>query len=248
MPKGIYVRTEECRKNVVESNRKRKGTKYGPHSAEAYRSQLEKTGSQKGRVFSEETRRKMSLAAKGKKKKPFTEEHIRNMCKAQKGRIVSPDHRRKLSEANRGKIPSLETREKISKTNRGRVVSDGWRRKISDAQRGRKRPESVRQKFVGERSHFWKGGVTKKNQIIRSSSEYKRWRLSVFERDKFTCVICKTKGSFLNADHIKPFALYPDLRFDINNGRTLCRECHVKTDTFGRRSVSAHHDSPAPIK
>ena len=42
-------------------------------------------------------------------------------------------------------------------------------------------------------------------------------------------------GGVLHADHIKPFAFFPSLRFDLENGRTLCVECHKKTPTFGGR-------------
>lgn len=82
------------------------------------------------------------------------------------------------------------------------------------------------------------------NKVIRQSTEYKKWRLSVFERDNYTCVECgdhnyegRGKTVELHADHIKPFALFPDLRFDINNGRTLCKPCHLNTGTYGRGSI-----------
>ena len=71
------------------------------------------------------------------------------------------------------------------------------------------------------------------NEIIRRGVQYKEWRKAVFERDDYTCQECGAMGVRLNADHIKPFALYPDLRFDVANGRTLCVECHRKTPTYG---------------
>lgn len=78
--------------------------------------------------------------------------------------------------------------------------------------------------------------MTKKHILERGSKKYAEWRKSVFERDKYTCVMCgDKKGGNLEADHIKPFALYPEKRFDINNGRTLCRPCHQKTPTYGVR-------------
>lgn len=80
---------------------------------------------------------------------------------------------------------------------------------------------------TGENSFNWKGGVTPENERIRHSKEYKEWRISVFERDKYSCVNCgDNRGGNLNADHIKPFSLFPELRLDVNNGRTLCIECH----------------------
>lgn len=87
----------------------------------------------------------------------------------------------------------------------------------------------------GAGNHRWKGGITPENHRIRTSLEYKVWRRSVYERDDYTCVECKQRGGRLNADHVKPFARYPELRLEISNGRTLCVPCHRKTDTWGGR-------------
>jgi len=79
---------------------------------------------------------------------------------------------------------------------------------------------------------------------IRQNWAYKAWRTLVFERDNYTCVQCGDKNFVgrgetvsLHADHIKPFALYPELRFEVTNGRTLCVPCHKKTGTFGRGAI-----------
>lgn len=85
----------------------------------------------------------------------------------------------------------------------------------------------------GDRSGTWKGGVTPINLKIRKSSKYKKWRTQVFERDDYTCTICKDRGVALNADHIKPFSTHPELRFELDNGRTLCVDCHKLTDSYG---------------
>lgn len=88
----------------------------------------------------------------------------------------------------------------------------------------------------GEKSPSWQGGITPINFKIRNSEEYKLWRLAVFERDNYTCIWCGKRGCKLNVDHIKPFALFPELRFAIDNGRTLCEECHKTTGTFKGKS------------
>lgn len=79
----------------------------------------------------------------------------------------------------------------------------------------------------------WEGFSETINSLIRKSEEYKKWRLSVFERDGYKCKKCGCMSSvgeqvYLHAHHIKPFSKYPEFRFDINNGETLCDACHRK--------------------
>lgn len=75
------------------------------------------------------------------------------------------------------------------------------------------------------------------NRQIRDSFDYKIWRRRVFERDDYTCQSCCVRGVYLHADHELSFALYPDLRFEVLNGRTLCVPCHKRTSTYGGRTA-----------
>jgi len=81
-------------------------------------------------------------------------------------------------------------------------------------------------------------GRTPKNKIVRNSRAYKEWRAAVFARDNYTCVHCGQWGGPLNADHIKPFSKYPELRMSLDNGRTLCVPCHILTPTYKRKASS----------
>ena len=83
----------------------------------------------------------------------------------------------------------------------------------------------------GKLNPNWKGGATPENMMIRKSPEYALWRTAVFTRDNFMCIWCGSKEKIC-ADHIKKFAHYPELRFAIDNGRTLCESCHKTTDNF----------------
>jgi len=100
--------------------------------------------------------------------------------------------------------------------------------------KGRKNPK------VGGLNHYrWRGGITPVNEVIRKSLESRIWRRAVFERDNWTCQNCEIRSGngkkvVLHADHIKPFAFFPELRFAIDNGRTLCKPCHKTTDTYMR--------------
>ena len=79
-------------------------------------------------------------------------------------------------------------------------------------------------------------GKTKETKRIRTSSQYKEWRLKVFARDNFKCQLCGNTGRNLEAHHIKEVCNNPNLIFDVDNGVTLCHECHKLTDNYGYKA------------
>lgn len=73
----------------------------------------------------------------------------------------------------------------------------------------------------------YKGNNRKTDEAIhRQRYEYAQWRKKVFVRDNFTCQKCGTEDAEFHAHHIKPWADYPELRYEVNNGLTVCKECH----------------------
>lgn len=85
---------------------------------------------------------------------------------------------------------------------------------------------------AGALNNKWRGGITPLNHKLRTAEEMKEWRKAVFKRDNYTCRHCGEVGGKLNADHIKPFSQYPELRTVLENGRTLCVPCHKNTPTY----------------
>ena len=78
----------------------------------------------------------------------------------------------------------------------------------------------------------WKGGITTEDKLQRMKFRREIQKL-IFERDNYTCQMCNLSNVHLQVDHIQPWAEYVELRFDMNNCRTLCDKCHYKI-TFGR--------------
>lgn len=170
---------------------------------------------EKGHIMSKKMKDKISNSMKNK---------------IDKGEFFNEEHRRKISESKKGNknamfgvSPSEETRVKRSISLKGKIP---WNK-------GKKWPEKS-----GKNAPGWKGGVSTEHEILRHSLEYRLWRTAVFERDDYTCIWCGERGGELNADHIKPFAYYPELRFAIDNGRTLCVDCHKTTDTYARKEIN----------
>ena len=63
---------------------------------------------------------------------------------------------------------------------------------------------------------------------LRKTKKYYEWRIAVFERDNYTCQICNTRGGYLEPHHIVSIKEDKKKALVINNGMTLCKECHKK--------------------
>jgi hypothetical protein len=115
-----------------------------------------------------------------------------------------------------------------SKNKTGQKLGKEWSKKISQSLKG-KVPKNHWQK---DKKHpNWKGGVTSKNTIARKIRQYKEWQKAVFERDNYTCQNCFVRSGngkriILNAHHVKGFAEFQQLRYDLDNGITFCLNCH----------------------
>ena len=123
-----------------------------------------------------------------------------------------------------------ETKDKISKANKGKLI-------------GRLNPNFGK---YGSQNPNWKDGISNLNQLVRVTSNYKEWRLQVFRRDNFICQECGIKNKYIEPHHIKGIAsilrknnittiseaLQCNELWDIDNGTTLCKTCHEKTNNY----------------
>jgi hypothetical protein len=142
--------------------------------------------------------------------------------------IRSKETRKKMSLAkknyipwNKGISPSLETREKIRQAT------------LKQFENGM--PIETRLKIGGHVP--WNKGLGVKLPFRKESPEYRNWRTQVFKRDNYTCIECGQRGVRLQAHHIKPKGLFPELILDVDNGATLCVDCHKATDNYGYKTA-----------
>lgn len=91
---------------------------------------------------------------------------------------------------------------------------------------------NLKKRNFGHKNSKW---LPNRNTKGRQRPESKAWKEAVLARDNHTCVFCGSRDKVI-ADHIKPWAFYKSLRFDIDNGRSLCESCHRKTETYGAKA------------
>lgn len=139
-----------------------------------------------------------------------------------------------------GRKHTDETKTKMSKPRPNRQGMPPWNKGMKFGPLSLELRIKAGEKNRGSNNPNWKGGLSPIRTKIRQSLEYRFWKEGVYKKCDNSCVDCGIKGdinsSYLNADHIKPFALFPELRLDIDNGRVLCLNCHSKTDTYKGRT------------
>lgn len=198
----------------------------------------------KGIKFSKAHRKNLSAALKGLKRGPYSVAHRKKISASllgdrhpMFGKVLSKKHKQKISRSLKGKMP----KNIVAGWNKGKKASSELREKLSKAHLG---------KMTGKDHPAWKGGITPLVIQIRRCVRYKKWAKACKIRDNFICQKCGQRGGKLETDHYpKSFAdifkkhkitsleeamLCEDF-WDMSNGRTLCRKCHTKTDSFGSK-------------
>jgi transposase-like protein len=140
--------------------------------------------------------------------KGLTKENCESIARAAK----------KLSETRKQKFASGE----LVHWNEGNSCSEQVKDKISDTLKGR---------YLGADNPNWKGGKNTKNAQIRAryygSRDYRKWRSHIFQRDNYTCQMCKKQSEGdIEAHHIITVEENPNKIVEKTNGITLCENCH----------------------
>lgn len=172
---------------------------------------------------------------------------------ALKGIIFTKEHRGRIGEALKGRKTgplTEEHRKNISRTKKGQP----------SGKKGKKFPQ-----FSGKNNPAWKGGITPLHIMIRQSFENQQWEKAIFERDNYICQRCGN-NTYLNLtahhypklfsqilkDFLHQYNQFSPIKdketlvrltisyepfWDINNGITLCKECHKKEKKWNQKNL-----------
>ena len=110
----------------------------------------------------------------------------------------------------------------------GRLAGENYIRSCGCLQRDASREVCAAR--VGELHPNWNHDLTDEDRhATRLYPEYKEWRASVYKRDNYICQKCGDKKGGIRAHHIESYNSNKELRTTLENGVTLCADCH---DTF----------------
>lgn len=123
-------------------------------------------------------------------------------------------------QAKAGKRPPhlIKLQEEIARERKGRTYEEIYGEDAKEESDKRKAAHRKR----------WDGIPKKADRRPKHNSDYHYtdWRNAVFERDNYACQRCQQLGGRLQAHHIRSWSKYPDLRYEVSNGITLCIACH----------------------
>ena len=163
----------------------------------------------------------------------FKKGHRRNVGKSWK---VPKENRKNMGKGQKGKksIRKGKTYEEMYGIKKARKIKE----QISKKRIGYPKSPNANSYPKGNKHPDWKGGITSYAMKLRNSAEYKIWRSEVFERDNWTCQTCQERGVYLESHHKIPFCQllkteFEYLIFDVDNGVTLCKDCHNLTKLGG---------------
>lgn len=230
--------------------------------------------SRKGQKVSDETKQKMSQsqierAANPDERKRRSETAKANGCgKWMKGRDTSHYKRQsrkgKTYEEIYGKERAEEEKQKRVEANRiaklgadvSHLIKAG--KKHTDFRKGK-----TYQQIYGENAE---SELEKRRTTMRAKAEkipkrernlekhksdfrYTDWRNAVFNRDNYTCQDCQQHGGQLEAHHLKSWAKFPELRYELSNGQTLCKTCHKIANKKQKieEKINVHNQEIVPV-
>jgi hypothetical protein len=131
---------------------------------------------------------------------------------------------------NKGKPLPAWQKKVISNCAKKRVGPNSPRFGVKLSQKTKdKIADSLKGRFRGRLNPKWKENATHRWRVpLHNQWEYKAWRKQVFQRDRYSCkTCCKPSSGDIQAHHIRPLEFNPELIFDVSNGITLCRKCHL---------------------
>lgn len=140
-------------------------------------------------------------------------------------------------------VRTIEHRKQIGLKSKGRITNRGQHWKIKDTSKmghpywkskkfSKEHCKKISDSLSGIKHYRWIKDRTKlkrKNkQGERRTSAYFYWRQEVWKRDGWKCKINKDCNGRIEAHHIYNWTDYTQLRYNINNGITLCHLHHPR--------------------